>query len=150
MTPRQNCSNPDEQLRNIRSVFRDHLSLFVGAGKRFEVEAVAGACCKSPDTIHSYLRGVTAPDWATGVILLRVLPTEFGAAVLRPAGLTGFRRVGGLCSPAETLRDVAVAASTLATALADGRIDHTEAPAIRRELNAALVAIAQFLAKEGA
>lgn len=150
MSTGQKCTNNDEQVRNVRAIFRDNLVLFVGAEKRFEVEAVAGASGLSVDTIRSYLRGATCPEWSNAVTLLRILPTEFATAVLRPAGLTGMRRIDGGITSGETLRDIAQAAATLATALADGRIDHTELPAIRRELTEAMVAIAQFLATEGA
>lgn len=139
-----------ERVPNARKVFRDNLSLFVGAGRRFEVEDVAAAIGKSADTVRRYLRGESCPEWENAVALLAVLPPEFAAAVLRPAGLTGFRRIDGDSSGPETMRDVAQAAATLAAALVDGRIDHTERPAIRRELTEAMVAIAQFLAKEGA
>lgn len=149
MTAHQKCTDYGEQPKNIRAIFRDNLSLFVGAGRRFEVEDVAAAIGKSPDTIRRYLRGESCPEWENAVALLAVLPPEFAAAVLRPAGLTGLRRIDGDSTGPETLRDVAQAAAVLATALVDGRIDHTELPEVRKELTEAMVAIAHFLAQEG-
>lgn len=147
MTAQQKCTELGERQRNIRAVFRDTLSLFVGPGRRFQVEDVAAAIERGPDTVRRYLRGESCPEWDSGVLLLGALPPEFGTAVLRPAGLTGFRRIDGATSSGEALRDVTQAAATLATALADGRIDHTELPVIRQDLTEAMVAIAQFLAR---
>lgn len=150
MTAIQKCTEWRERRQNTRQLWRDTLSLFVGAGRRFEVEAVAAAINKSPDSIRRYLRGESCPEWDSAVDILDLLPVEFATSVLRPARLTGFRRIDGEATPGETLRDVSQAAAILATALADGRIDHTELPAIRRQLTEAMVAIAQYLAKEGA
>ncbi len=143
------CVEAGERSRNIRSIFRDNLSLFVGTGRRFEVDDVAAAIGKNPDTVRRYLRGESCPEWENAVALLAVLPPAFAAAVLRPAGLTGLRRIDGDSTAGETMREVARAAAVLAAALADGRIDHTEIPTVRRELTEAMVAIAQFLAREG-
>jgi len=146
MTLRQDSPAPAERGRNIRTVWRDTLALFVGPGRRFEADALAAAIGRSPDTVRRYLRGEGCPEWDTAVLILAALPPEFAAAVLRPAGLSGLRRIDGETSPAETLRELCEGAATLAAALADGRIDHTELPAIRRELTEAMVAISQFLA----
>lgn len=146
MTPPNTFTADDEQLKNLRGLIRDTLSLFVGHGRRFEADAVGAACCKTGASIHSYLRGNSVPDLPTGILLMGAMPVEFASAILRPAGLTGLRRLDGETTPAETLREVLEGASALAAALADGRIDHTERPRVRRELNEAMVAIAQFLA----
>lgn len=137
-----------EPMTNIRAVFRDTLALFVGPGRRFEVETMAAATGISADTFRRYLRGESCPEWANAVAILGVLPPEFAAAVLRPAGLTGLRRVAGDITPAATLAEVLEGATALAAALADGRIDHTERPRVLRELTEAMTAIAQFLAAE--
>ncbi|MBF0169067.1 MAG: hypothetical protein HQL45_15705 [Alphaproteobacteria bacterium] len=136
-----------EHQRNTRSVFRDALSLFVGQGKRFSVEAIAAASGIGTATIHAYLNGRSCPEWVNAVALLNVLPVEFAAAVLRPAGLAGLTRIDGEVSAAETLGQVAEGVASLATALADGRIDHQELPRVRQELTEAMVAITQFLQK---
>lgn len=149
MDMRQNCTSPAEQLRNIKDVFRDNLSLFVGAGRRFEAEAVASACNKSAATIHSYLRGETVPDLPTAIMIMAVLPPEYAAAVLRPAGLVGLHRVDGSSTAMETAREVSEGLNELLKALSSGRINHTHLPGLRKELTEAMVAIAQFLAQMG-
>ena len=133
---------------NIRQLFRNTLNAFVGPGRMYPVEVLASATQMNPDTVRRYLRGESCPEWHNAVAIMGVLPPEFANTVLHPAGLTGLRRVGGECTPAETLREVAEGAAVLAAALADGRIDHTELPAIRKELTEALVAISQFLNAE--
>lgn len=137
-----------EHLVNIRRLFRNTLSAFVGPGRLYPVEVVAAATQMKPDTIRRYLRGESCPEWHNAVAIMGVLPPEFANTILHPAGLTGLRRIGGECTAAETLREVAEGAAVLASALADGRIDHTELPAIRKELTEALVAISQFLQAE--
>lgn len=134
-----------EQSANTRHVFRDTLALFVGQGRRFSVEAVSAATGIGVDAIRSYLRGQSCPEWCNAVGILNVLPAEFAAAVLRPAGISGVRKIDAETTPAETLREVAEGAAALATALADGRIDHTEWPAVRKELTEAMVSIASLL-----
>ena len=141
----QTRAEPAEELKKS---FCDSLALFVGANRRYGVEEVAAATGISTDSLHRYLRGETCPKWDKAVQLLTVLPVEFGLALLRPAGLTGLRRIDGDSSGPETMRDIALAAADQAAALADGRIDHTERPVIRRSLNTAMVAIATYLARE--
>ncbi|HVI51521.1 MAG TPA: hypothetical protein VM661_09950 [Candidatus Sulfotelmatobacter sp.] len=145
----QKCTTSAERLKNIRTGFRDTLASFVGVGRSFAVDDVAKACGKSPDTIHSYLRGQTVPDWPTAVLLLGLLSVEFATIVLRPAGLAGVHRISGVCPPGETLREIIEGAATLATAWADQRIDHTEWPEVEKQLTEAQTAIAQFLATKG-
>ena len=113
-----------EHIENARRVFSDNLALFVGSGRRFSGEAVSAATAMSPDTIRAALRGHSCPDWPNALALIDVLPGEFGAAVLRPAGLTGIRKIDAETTPSETLREIAEGAAALAGALADGRIDH--------------------------
>ena len=133
----QKCTTSAERLKNIRTGFRDTLASFVGVGRPVAVDDVAAACGKSPDTIHSYLRGQTVPDWPTAVMLLGLLSVEFATTVLRPAGLAGMHRVGGVCPPGETLREIIEGAAILAAAWADLRIDHAEWPEVERQLTEA-------------
>lgn len=137
-----------EQLVNTRHLFCRYLNVYVGPGRMFSVEVIASGIGSNPDTVRRWLRGESCPEWHNAVAILAILPPEFANAVLAPAGLTGARRIGGDCSHAETLREITEAAAALAAGLADGRIDHTERPTIRRELSEAMVAIAQWLAKE--
>lgn len=116
MSSGQKCTNAQEQARNAREVFCDTLSLFVGPGRRFEADAIGAATGITADTIRRYLRRESCPEWANAIALLRVLPPEFAASVLRPAGLTGLRRIDGSSPPGETLREMAEGVAELAKA----------------------------------
>lgn len=149
MNMQQTRAEVGERAKNTRQIWRDTLALFVGAGRRHQVEEVASAIGVGADTIRRYLRGESCPEWENAVAIMAVLPVEFAAAVLRPAGLTGLRRIDGDCTANETMSDVAQATAVLAAALVDGRIDHTEWPKVRRDLTKAMAGISQFLATEG-
>lgn len=136
-----------EQTWNTRNVFRDTLALFVGQGRRFSVEAVSAATGIGCDAIRAYLRGQSCPEWANAIAILNVMPAEFANAVLQPAGLSGARKVDATSTAAETLREITEGAAALASALADGRIDHTEWPTVRKELIEAQVSISQLLSR---
>lgn len=134
-----------ERMPNARTIFRDGLAHFVGPGRYVRVEQAAADSGIGADTIRRYLRGESCPEWVNGLALLHILPPDFAAAVLRPADLAGFYRIGGTCAAGEALRELTEGAAALARALADLRIDHTEAPIVRQALTEAAIAIAQFL-----
>lgn len=146
MTTGQKCTITQERAENVR-LFRDTMALFVGAGRMHAVETIAAATGISTDTIHRYLRGEGGPEWSNALALMAVLPPEFAAAVLAPAGLTGLCRIDGECGEGETLSHTAEATAAMAAAMADGRIDHTEMPRVRKALGRAAAAIWQFLHK---
>jgi|GEM_PF-4137958 len=127
--------------------FSSILSRFVGPGQPATADDLSVACGKGADTIRSYLRGQSAPDWPTMLLMLHFLPVEFAAQALRPAFLAGVYRVEGDCPPGTALREIIEGAASLAAAWADGRIDHTEWPEVEKELTEAQAAIAQFLAQ---
>lgn len=138
-----------EHTANARSAYRDALSLFVGRGKRFEIKDVAAATGMHPDTLCRALTGTSCPDWANTVALMAVLPVEFSEMILRPAGITGARRIDGEIHPSAVLSETADAVSALAAALADGRIDHTERPRVLKEATEAICALSQLVAQIG-
>lgn len=144
-----NIAFTTEHMQNVRSVLRRYLNVFVGPGRMFSVDEIALGIPTSPDTVRRWLRGESCPEWPNMCALIAIIGPEFGNAILQPAGVTGLRRIDGACTHAETLREIAEAAAVLAAALADGRIDHTERPRVRKELAEAGVAISQWLAKEG-
>jgi hypothetical protein len=148
MLREQKSAQAAEHIRNTNEIFRRSLNAFVGRTKAWPIEDFAGKTGVDANHICRWLRGENCPAWFNIVSILTVLPPAFGNAILRPTGLTGLRRVNGATTDAEALRDIAEAAAVLASALADGRIDHTERPRVARELREALVAIAQWLAKK--
>lgn len=146
MGPAKHCTDSAERRRNIKAVWRAALAEHVGPGRTYDVAGIAAHTSRTPGTILRHLRGEGCPEWDTAIQIMGLLPVEFAAAVLRPARLTGMRRVDGDITAGEAMRDIAQAAAAMATALADLRIDHTEWPDVRRDLFEAQVAIAQFLA----
>ncbi|SBV94034.1 conserved hypothetical protein [uncultured Alphaproteobacteria bacterium] len=138
-----------EHMQNVRQLLCRCLNVYVGPGRLYPVEVIASGIGTSADTVRRWLRGESCPEWPNLSALLAILPPEFANALLAPAGLTGARRIDGESTHGETLREITEAAATLAAALADGRIDHTERPKVVKELTEAMVAISQWLAKEG-
>lgn len=137
-----------EHTRNIRHLTRRLLNVYIGPGRLYPVEVIASGIGANADTVRRWLRGESCPEWPNLSALQAILPEEFTNALLAPAGLTGARRIDGDTTDGETLREITEAAAVLAKAMADGRIDHTERPAVTQELREALVAIAQWLAKK--
>lgn len=138
-----------EHIVNSRNVYRDALNLFIGRGRRYEIKEIAAAINAHPDTLARALNGVSCPDWVNTTALMRVLPIEFAEMMLRPAGITGVRRLDGTTTPAEALSEVAEATAALAAALADGRIDHTERPKVLKEASEAICALSHLVAQLG-
>lgn len=132
---------------NMREIFPIMLRAQIGAGKNYKsVSALSRDTGISDDALNRYLRGVNLPDLADGVALMDVLGPVFASSVMAQARFAGLFRVEGDARPGDTLREVLEGAGALAAAWADLRIDHTEWPTVQRELNEAMVCIAQFLA----
>lgn len=104
-------------------------------------------------TIKAHVLGETTPTLAAFLTYGDLLGPAYAGPVMALSSLAGLRRVNGMTTPAETLREVLEGASALAAALADGRIDHADRPKVRRELHEAAVSISQLiqaLDREGA
>jgi hypothetical protein len=110
-------------------VFLDAFRLFVGQGKRYSCEALAAATRLPVRNIKAYLTGETLPSREAEWALKRVLPTEFTDALLAPCGLGLTRRIDSedAVGPFAMQRDLGREIAELAEALADGRLDHSEA-----------------------
>lgn len=130
-----------------RTVWWDSFAEHVGRGRAVSVDGLVADTGIGTDSVRSYLRRQSCPDWTNGTLILKSLPPAFAAAVLRPADLAGFHRPGGACAPGEALRELTEGAAAMARALADLRIDHTEAPIVRQALTEAAIAIATYLAE---
>lgn len=124
----------------------DALQLFVGPGRRYSRELIAQATGQDPRTVKAHCLGETAPSVAALFAYFRVLPVEFTDHVLGLAGLGGVRRVGAELNAGRALAEMAEGMSALATALADGRIDHRERRSVIRELREAATAAEQLAA----
>jgi hypothetical protein len=139
-------SDPEHN-RNTDKAFCDALNLFVGRGKRFSIAGMASATGIAENTLGCYLRGTSTPAFYNQVRLQTALPPEFANELLRLSNLAGARRIDGETTPPETLREITEGAAALAAAWADGHIDHTEKPKVRKELTEAMCAISQLLSQ---
>ncbi|MDY0241649.1 MAG: hypothetical protein RBR34_05660 [Rhodospirillaceae bacterium] len=97
-------------------------------------------------TVKAHVLAETTPTLVAFLSYAHVLGPTYASPIVALAGLSGLRRIEGVTTPSETLREIAEGAAALAGALADGRIDHTEAPKVVKELTEALVAISALLA----
>jgi hypothetical protein len=131
-----------------RQSFADALGLFVGRGRRFSAEAVSAATAIPLSTIKSYQGGLASPSCPTLLTLMRFLPIEFAGQVLGKIGLGVYPLDPGAVDPHRVLAVAAGGVSSLATALADQRIDHTEEMPVAleaRRVAAQLTALAEQL-----
>lgn len=113
------------------------LQAFVGRGKPISAALLAQLAGIEKRTAMAHLGGECG---ATGHVLLtyfKLLGPDFAAHILALAGLHGALRVTEDMTPGEALREISEGLAALATAYADGRIDHTEAPDVIRELEEA-------------
>ncbi len=124
----------------------DALSLFVGPGKRYPRELIAQATQLDLRTVKAHCLGQTPPSVGALFAYFRVLPVEFADHVLGMAGLGGVRKVDADGDAFRTMKELADGVSVLASALADGRIDHTERPKVARELREAAASAEQLAA----
>lgn len=124
----------------------DALTLFVGPGKRYSRDLIAEATQLDPRTVKAHCLGQTPPSIAALFAYFRVLPVEFADHVLGLAGLGGVRKVDADSDAFRTMKEMADGVAALATALADGRIDHRERSGVARELREAAVAAEQLAA----
>lgn len=113
------------------------LQAFVGATKPMSLALFATAAGVNERTARAHYSG---QNGATGHDLLtyfKLLGPGFAAHVLALAGLHGALRIEEDMSPGEALREISEGLAALASAYADGRIDHTEAPGVVKELEEA-------------
>jgi len=123
-----------ERHANARDRFRDALGLFVGSGRRHAIGALAGATGISATQISDYLNGRTTPSVANLGLLFGAVGSDLVNAWLAHFGLCGARPIEGPEQSAQAaLSTTAAATATLARALEDGRIDHTELPDVIRD-----------------
>jgi hypothetical protein len=126
----------------------DAMRLYVGAGRRFELRALAEATAIPDSTLKAYRAGDMLPTLVNLLKLLAVLPRGFAAQVLQPIGLTVIAREG-VRDPDDhaVAADVSAATASITEALRDGRIDHRERAALRpmmRELGHLALEFAQL------
>jgi hypothetical protein len=113
----------------------DALRLFVGAGRRFELRAIAESTGIPESTLKAYRAGEILPTLPNTLRLIAVLPRGFAAMLLEPLGLTVVaRHVASDSDDHAIAADVSAAAAVLTEALRDGRIDHRERAAMRPQL----------------
>lgn len=125
----------------------DALALFIGPERRFSREMIAAATGLDPRTIKGHCLGETVPNVAALFAYFRVLPVAFADHVLARAGLTGARRIEGEADPRRAMAIIAEGVAVLASALADGRIDHMERRNVIAELRATATAAEELAAK---
>ncbi len=139
----------DPRAINHDLVLRRHvdvLRLFVGRGQRFGVETLAEATRLPARTLKSYRDGQSLPGLSAFVAMAAALPAAYANEVLAPAGLAGaFRIEADAPSPHAILAEKAEMVRALATALADGRIDHREGAEMLPELRQFLSDLASFI-----
>lgn len=129
----------------------DALRLWVGAGRRYSLAAVAAAGGIPERTVKSYRAGETTPSFANFLTLAGVLGPQFFNACLRGLPFEVRATDPDDTTPQELLADVCGFSAGLAQALADGRIDHRERPEILagvRDLQCRLSALAKRLEVE--
>jgi hypothetical protein len=125
----------------VLAAFQRVLALNVGSGRRFGVAELAEACELPERTLRSYLPGEgKQPLLCAALQVLAALGPAALSAVLATVGYGARPLRGEPASPFQALAGMGEGVSQLATALADGRIDHHEA--------AGLVAMARGLAHE--
>lgn len=118
----------------------DALRLFVGAGRRYSVEALAEATAIPARTVRSYVAGDATPSLANLLEMARHLPEAWVNMLLDAAGLGGAHRLeagaGDTAHGIRTLVGLAEGVSQLGRALEDQKLDHVErrilAPALRQ------------------
>lgn len=133
---------------NSRNPWPDVLRLYVGAGKRFTVEALADATGIPQRTIYSYQSGEHAPRWEHVLALITSLPKQAGDMAMAPAGY----RLEPLDADGADHMEVLAAAASLTSGIADaladdGRVDHREAARIEPLAQEAHDAAGRWLAK---
>ena len=133
---------------SLSALVAAQLSAHVGPGRDWDIDEAACWAKVHSKTMRRYVDGTTTPDAEALLNLMKVLPDTFAAAILRGIGFAGAFRVAGGYSAPETLRETLEGAAQLAQALVDGRVDHTEWPAVKREMDQAQAAIARFLAEQ--
>lgn len=131
---------------------RDALALFVGRGRRYSVDAAAGAADIKPRTLKSYVEGKATPGLHVFLSLAAAMPLAWTNSILSLAGLRAEPIGEGYSDGPMVMCSVTKFAARLAEMLADGRINHMERaalPAMLRSLAEQLLAWAKQLEDEG-
>lgn len=122
-------------------MYRDRVSMalraFIGQGKPLSVALFAQHAGVEKRTADAHFGGQTGPTGHDLLTYFRVLGPEFAAHVLALAGLHGALRIEETPTAGEAIREISEGLAAIAAANADGRIDHTEAPAVIKELEEA-------------
>lgn len=122
------------------------LSLYVGMGRDYSVDALADATGIKPRTIYAYLAGDATPGLFMLLRLCAALPPAFTNMLLEPAGLTGAHRADGAARPApEILSALLANACALQVSFKHERVDHRNAAAIKRALGELVGDLQRFL-----
>lgn len=144
----RNCGQNSQD--SVQPRFAAALRAFVGRGREHSRQLVAERLNISPSTLDSYLDDRrTTPSLDTFVGMVELFGPAFAQAVLEKAGVTAVLMDDAEppC-PRKLLAALAALSAQLAAALEDGRIDHTEAPALRDAARPLLPLIASFIRED--
>jgi hypothetical protein len=111
------------------------LCAFVGPDRPLTRETLARESGQDLRTVKAHCLGEACPSLPVALTYMRLLPAEFAADVLALAGLSDVTKDGDAPpNPFAVLAEIGESVAELARALTDGRIDHTEVPALVVEL----------------
>lgn len=131
---------------------RDALALFVGRGRRYSVDAAAGAADIKPRTLKSYVEGKATPGLHVFLSLAAAMPLAWTNSILSLAGLRAERIEDDDVCAGSVMVTVARLNLALTEALEDGKLDHVERRILAPLLQQAITqqsALAKQLEGEG-
>lgn len=135
---------PDPRHQAAHDFLRQAMRLNIGRGRRFSAEQVGEALGVKVRLVEAIRDGEQEPRFGLGLAIAALLGDATVNGLLAIFAWGGARPLDDddeAAKPFETLAAINATSATLATALADGRVDHRERPVCvqaLRELSAVL------------
>ena len=130
--------------------FENALKLFSGQGRPISTADIAAASGVPERSVNAYRSGESDPSWHKALAIMSIMPSQFSAMALRPAGIISVKKACESDGCEFRLNQAATEfLNQLGAYFADGKIDHSErAKLVKQDVPELIKALQSYLAAE--